>query len=90
MMLFLEKLSTFKQADFTPNDALIVAARHTYLGVWDTATGAPLRLLQSSVSPIAKLFTSPSINKAITLLQGNSIQVCVSHQTLRDVTVRQI
>ena len=70
-----EKLTTYKEADFTPNDELVVAARHTYLCIWNAATGNPLRLLHSSLSPVTKLFTSPAVNKAITLLEDNSIQV---------------
>lgn len=72
---FVEKLSKFKEAGFTLDDKLVVAARYTYLGVWETKTGRPLRLLQSSVSPIEKLFTSEIVNKTITLLKDNSIQV---------------
>ena len=70
-----EKLTTYKAADFTPNDELVVAARHTYLCIWNAATVNPLRLLHSSLSPVTKLFTSPAVNKAITLLEDNSIQV---------------
>ena len=75
-----EKLTTYKEADFTPNDELVVAARHTYLCIWNAATGNPLRLLHSSLSPVTKLFTSPAVNKAITLLEDNSIQVCARCQ----------
>ena len=74
--VFIERLSTFKEAGFTPNDELIVAARHIYLGVWSAKTGQPVRLLQSSVSPVVGLFTSDTVNRAITLLQDHSLQVC--------------
>ena len=73
--VFLEKLSTFREAGFTPDDISLVAARHTYLGIWDAKTGQPLRLLQSSVCPIVNLFTSAITNKAITVGKDNSIQV---------------
>lgn len=73
--VFVEHLSTFKEAGFTPSDNMVVAARHTYLGIWDTKTGEPLRLLQSSVTPIVRLFTSDYVNKVITLLSDYSIQV---------------
>ena len=73
--VFLERLSTFKDAGFTPNDEYIVAARHIYLGVWCARTGRPVRLLQTSISPIMKLFTSDIVNRAITLSQDQSIQV---------------
>ena len=72
---YIEELSTFSGAGFSPKDRLLLATRHTYLGVWNGKTGEPLRLLQTSVSPTTKLFTSPVINKAITLLEDNSVQV---------------
>ena len=75
--VFQEKLSTFREAGFTPDDALLVAGRHTYLGVWKADTGEPLRLLQMAVSPIQNLFTSAIENKVITVLKDNSIQVCI-------------
>ena len=74
--VFVEKLSVFRDAGFSPNDKLLVAARYTYLGIWDAASGEPLRLLHSSISPITKLFTPDLTNKAVTLLADNSIQVC--------------
>ncbi len=73
--VFLEQLSIYKEARFTKDDKFIVAARHTYMGVWFSETGEPVRLLQSVVSPIEKIFTSNIVNKAITLLEDNSIQV---------------
>lgn len=75
--VFVERLSTFKQAGFTPNDELIAAVRHIYLGVWSVKTGEALRLLQSSVSPVLSLYTSDTVNCAITLLQDHSIQVMI-------------
>ena len=72
---FVEALSTFKEARFSQNDKLIVAARYVYIGVWSAADGTPVRLLQSAISPIQNLFTNERVNKAITLLEDHSIQV---------------
>ncbi|CAH1801226.1 unnamed protein product [Owenia fusiformis] len=73
--VFIEPLTIFTGVGFTPNDAMVVASRHAYVGVWETKSGTLLRILQSSVSPVSQLFTSYSLNKAITLLEDRSIQI---------------
>ncbi|XP_041349350.1 NACHT and WD repeat domain-containing protein 2-like [Gigantopelta aegis] len=72
---FTETMSTFSGAGFTPKDVMVVASRYTYIAVWNTETGEPVRLLQASVSPIVKLFTSNVLNKAVSFLQDNILQV---------------
>jgi len=73
--VFADPLSSFTGAGFTPNDRLIVASRYTYLAVWDAASGEPMRVLQASISPITKMFTSDAVNKVVSLLEDNSFQV---------------
>lgn len=70
-----EQSSNFTGAGFTPDDKYIVATRYTFLAVWDTMTGDPLRVLHSSVSPILRVYTSSAVNKVVTLLADNSFQV---------------
>ncbi|XP_045171838.2 NACHT and WD repeat domain-containing protein 2-like [Mercenaria mercenaria] len=73
--VFVDSNSTFSGAGFTPDDSMIVATRYTYLIVWDAETCAPIRVLQTAVSPMVQLFTSDSVNKVVTLLKNNSFQV---------------
>ena len=73
--IFTETLTTFSGAGFTPDDRLVVAARHTHLFVWNTGSGQPVRVLQAALSPVVKLFMSPATNKAVTLLRDNTLQV---------------
>ena len=73
--VIVEQSSNFTGAGFTPEDRYIVATRYTFLAVWDTVTGNPLRVLHSSVSPILRVYTSCVVNKVVTLLADNSFQV---------------
>ncbi|XP_067664530.1 NACHT and WD repeat domain-containing protein 2-like [Haliotis asinina] len=73
--VFVKTMTSFTGAGFTPKDDLVVASRDTYIAVWETETGTPLRLLQASVSPIVKIFTSDTLNKAVSLLSDNTLQV---------------
>ncbi|CAG2228574.1 unnamed protein product [Mytilus edulis] len=73
--VIVEQSSNFTGAEFTPEDKYIVASRYTFLAVWDTVTGNPLRVLQSSVSPILRVYTSNAVNKVVSLLADNSFQV---------------
>ncbi|XP_060064911.1 NACHT and WD repeat domain-containing protein 2-like [Ylistrum balloti] len=73
--IFVDPLSQYTGAGFTPDDELIVASRYTYLAVWCAHNGEPLRVLQASVSPITKMFTSEAVNKCVSLLEDNSFQV---------------
>lgn len=73
--VFVDNSSQFTGAGFTPDDSMVVAARYTYLIVWDAETAAPIRVLQSNVSPVMKLFTSDRTNKVVTLLENSSFQV---------------
>ena len=73
--IFTETLTTFSGAGFTPDDRLVVAARHTHLFVWNTGSGQPVRVLQAALSPVVKLFMSPATNKAVTLIRDNTLQV---------------
>ncbi|KAL4223122.1 NACHT and WD repeat domain-containing protein 2 [Mactra antiquata] len=82
---FVDSSSTFSGAGFTPNDRMIVATRYTYLIVWDADTCVPMRVLQTAVSPMTKLFTSDSIDKVVTLLQNNSFQVWDLDNLDRDI-----
>ena len=72
---FVEKQSVFKEAYFTTEDKNVIASRHRYIGVWDAENGDPLRLIQASLSPIERLFTLITDNKAITVCADQSIQV---------------
>ena len=72
---FTETMTSFTGAGFTPRDAMVVASRYIYIAVWNTQTGEPMRLLQASVSPIVKLFTSNVLNKVVTFLQDKILQV---------------
>lgn len=73
--VFVDSNSTFSGAGFTPDESLILATRYTYLIVWDAQTCEPIRVLQTAVSPMTELFTSNSVNKVVTLLKNNSLQV---------------
>ncbi|KAH3890890.1 NACHT and WD repeat domain-containing protein 2-like [Dreissena polymorpha] len=73
--VFIDNSSQFSGAGFTRDDKLIVAARYTYLIVWDAETCSPVRVLQSDVSPMEKIFTSESANKVVTLLKNHTFQV---------------
>ena len=73
--MFMDSSSVFSGAGFTPNDRMIVATRYTYLIVWDAETFEPIRVLQSAISPMTKVFTSGSVNKVVSLLENNSFQV---------------
>ena len=59
--------------------------RYTYLIIWDAITCTPIRVLQSVVSPVVKLFTCASINKVVTLLENNIFQVWNLDNLDRDV-----
>ncbi|XP_064618536.1 NACHT and WD repeat domain-containing protein 2-like [Lineus longissimus] len=85
----LDELSNFVGAGFTPNDSLVVAARATNLAVWDTKTGTPMRLLQVATTPIKRLFLTNAMNKAITLLENNSLQVWNFHNLCIDMQHRK-
>jgi WD40 repeat protein len=73
--VFVDSSSTFSGSGFSPDDSMIVATRYTYLIVWDAETCAPIRVLQTAVSPMVRLFTSDSINKVVTLLENETFQV---------------
>ncbi|KAJ8312754.1 hypothetical protein KUTeg_010127 [Tegillarca granosa] len=73
--IIVEPSSSFTGAGFTPNDKLVVASRYTFIAIWDANTGEALRVLQASISPILKVFTSGEVNKAVSLLEDNSFQV---------------
>ena len=73
--VYVDKLAVYSDAAFSMDDSLVLAARHTYLGVWDSHTAAPLRLLQWSVSPVVRLLTCDVVNKAITILADSSLQL---------------
>ena len=73
--VFVDKLSTFTDAAFVSDDSMIVAARHTYVCLWRTCTGLPLRVLQASVSPVRLLRTCDHVNMAVTVLADCSMQV---------------
>ena len=59
--------------------------RYTYLIVWDSKTSEALRVLQSMVSPMVKLFTCSTINKVVTLLENNVFQVWNLDNLDRDI-----
>lgn len=67
---------SFSAAGFFLDDRLIVAGRHTQLLVWNTASGQLLRVLQASFTPITRLFLFHDLDKAVTLLEDNTVQVC--------------
>ena len=73
--VFVDNSSQFTGAGFTPDDSMVVASRYTYLIIWDAYTAEPIRVLQSSVSPVLKLFTSECTNKVVTLLENSTFQV---------------
>ena len=73
--VFVDEIFEFVNARFTPEDIYIVAARHTYLGIWDTATGQPMRVLQTNISPITAMFTCRHANRVVTTLEDRSMQV---------------
>ena len=84
---FIEPLSTFVDAAFTPRDDYVIAARHIYVGLWCARTGKPVRLLHSAVSPVMKLFTFRTLQKAITILDNKTMQVrVVDHSNIYYVT----
>lgn len=57
----IDRSSVFTGAAFTPDSRKVVASRYTYLCVWDSLTGQPLRILLSTKSPIERLFTNSSL-----------------------------
>ena len=73
--LFVDPISTFSGAGFSADDSLVVASRCNFLAIWDTETGVPLRVLQSSASSVKRLFTSDIIMKVVSLLEDNTFQV---------------
>ena len=73
--VFVDSSSTFSGSGFSPDDSMIIATRYTYMIVWDAQTCAPIRVLQTSVSPMVRLFTSDSINKVVTVLENETFQV---------------
>ncbi|GFO41156.1 NACHT and WD repeat domain-containing protein 1 [Plakobranchus ocellatus] len=73
--VFVETMTSFTGAGFSPADDMVVASRYTYIFVWSTATGEPIRVLQASLSPIVKIYTSDTANKAVALLKDNTLQV---------------
>jgi hypothetical protein len=77
VQVFTETLTTYSGAGFTPDDRLVVASRYTHLFVWNAQSGAPVRVLQAALSPIVRLFMSPAMNSAVTLLQDNTLQVSI-------------
>jgi hypothetical protein len=85
----MEELSNFVGAGFTPNDSLIVAARATNLTVWDTKTGIPMRLLHIGTTPIKRLLMTNAMNRAITLLENNTLQVWNLHNLCIDMQHRK-
>ena len=85
--VFVDKLSTFTDAAFVADDSMIVAARHTYVCLWRTFTGLPLRVLQASVSPVRLLRTCDHVNMAVTVLADCSMQVTCSTNYMHNVFV---
>ena len=75
--VFTETLTTFCGAGFTPDDRLVLGARHTHLFVWSAGGGHPVRVLQAALSPVVRLFMSPATSTAVTLLRDNTLQVGV-------------
>ncbi|KAL3857424.1 hypothetical protein ACJMK2_012096 [Sinanodonta woodiana] len=73
--IFVDNADTFSGAGFTVSDEMIVATKASYLIIWETNTGNTVRVLQSTTSPIVRLFTSAAMNKAVTVLRNNSFQV---------------
>ncbi|XP_013386372.1 NACHT and WD repeat domain-containing protein 2 isoform X2 [Lingula anatina] len=73
--VFVESNSTFREAGFSPNDAYVVAIRHTYLCLWDTCTGTPKRLFQTSVLPITSMATSRCFAKVATWSEDHVLKV---------------
>ncbi|XP_012940861.1 uncharacterized protein LOC101863359 [Aplysia californica] len=73
--VFVETMTCYTGADFNPSDSMVVASRYTYIFVWCTQTGNPIRILQASLSPILKIYTSDLVNKAVALLKDNTLQV---------------
>ena len=88
--VFVDRLSTFTDAAFVADDSMVVAARHTYVCLWRTNTGLPLRVLQSSVSPVRRLLTCDIVNMAVTVLADSTMQVtswcCTKEYTLNVTT----
>ena len=73
--VYVDEIFEFVEALFTPDDNYIVASRHTYLGIWNTSTGDPVRVLQSNISPITATFTCRYDNRVVTTLQDGTMQV---------------
>ena len=73
--VFVDRLSTFTEAAFVADDSMVVAARHTYVCLWRVDTGQPVRVLQSSVSPVRRLLTCDIANVAVTVLADSTMQV---------------
>ena len=73
--VFVDEMFEFVDAQFTPDDIYIVASRHTYLGIWDTATGQALRVLQTNISPITAMLTCRYANRVVTTLEDRTMQV---------------
>ena len=73
--VFVDEIFEFVEAGFTPEDIYIVAVRHTYLGIWDTVTGQPMRVLQTNISPITAMFTCRYANRVVTTLEDQTMQV---------------
>ncbi|XP_064612273.1 NACHT and WD repeat domain-containing protein 2-like isoform X2 [Liolophura sinensis] len=71
----MDRSSVFSGAAFTPDSCLVVASRYTYLCVWDSQTGQPLRILLSTKSPIERLFTSSDSSLAACLLANGLMKV---------------
>ena len=72
--VFVESLTTIKDACFNYDDTKVVAIRQSFVGIWDTESGNPLRLLQLSVNLVTKLFTTSIENQVITLLDDSTMQ----------------
>ena len=86
--VFVERVSTFQDAGFSSDDSMVVFIRHTLLGVWDSETGDPLRVLQTSVQPITQLLLSHSTNHAVTVHKDGLM--CVWNLDHLDTDVQMI
>lgn len=80
--VFCERLSTFRDASFSPNDEYVLAVRHIYLGVWCARSGKPVRLLHQSISPLMKMFAFDAVNRAVTIAEDKTMQVCRCFDTI--------
>ena len=70
--LFVDQISTFSGSGLSEDDILVVASKCYFLATWDTETGVPLRVLQSSASFVRRLFTSDVIMEIVSLLYDNN------------------